>query len=782
MIDAINNELQAELKVAKLDLTLWAHFPFVAMEFHQVSIPGYGPMASGETLLEAETLDIQFNLWDILQENYLIRRIEIRHGKADVRFKAGTNGNYDLLKPKPADTTTHSALSLDKLLIQDLQLQFQIPEEQVNTKIHMDLLVVSGDFFAPPVHLKLQFEGTPQHLQVKDQTFDFPRKTNIRCQLIEEASFWRFQDGQLAVEDMQWQWFGQTGNDYFFDFTGDELQVSQFIGLLPSPYNEEAAQYESEGIFAAHARIAPGKINAEVDIQSGEIYHEPSALRLKDLFLKLNFLSENGKQSLNIPHVRGQVEGDPFEGRFFMDDVKGTDVAWQVKGVFNLNHWAAFFPQLPVRDLTGLAEVDIQYQGPLTPAEAKDWSASSGKIRLQNVGFQVDGFDLPVSQLQAFVQLSSKGWYADTLKFAVGKSDISLQGYVEGWLSGPEHPLRIQGEGKSAVLYLDELAQAFGSGEKGAGFVLPAGLEVDARVAVDFLQYDQFQASQVLAQLNFNDRGIVLKHASMQTCQGQVQCAGSLVPAAGSFHLTANGQLEQLSVQALFTSFRDFGQDKLTASQVSGNLSGQVQLQMTTDAHLVPQPASTLATLKFQVVQGRLSGFEPLLALSGFIREEALKDIRFETLQNEVLIRDQQMTMPAMDIRSNALNLVLSGTHRFDNEVDYRFNLLLKDLLASKFRKRKQQESFGELQEEPGGLRLFIKMTGPASDPKMAYDMQSVLRKIPEDFRREVQRTSDLIREEFGLAPKDSSRKQEPPLPRRPNQNRVRSQEGFEFE
>jgi hypothetical protein len=60
--------------------------------------------------------------------------------------------------------------------------------------------------------------------------------------------------------------------------------------------------------------------------------------------------------------------------------------------------------------------------------------------------------------------------------------------------------------------------------------------------------------------------------------------------------------------------------------------------------------------------------------------------------------------------------------------------------------------------------------------------MQSVLRKIPEDLKREMQRTSALIREEFGLPPKDTTKRQEPPLPRRPNPNRVRSQDGFEFE
>lgn len=781
MIEAINQELQAEIKVEQLDLTLWAHFPYVAMEFHQVAIPGHGPLASGETLLQAQNLDIQFNLWDIFWENYLIRRIEIRHGKADVRFKAGTNGNYDLLKPKQ-DTAQSSSLSMDKLVIQDLELHFSMPDDRVKTTLQTDLLVISGEFFTAPVNLSLRFEGTPQEIYVKDQDYAIAKKISLRCLLTEDEAFWRFQNGKLAIEDMQWQWFGQSGDNYFFDFTGENLQISQFIALLPSPYNEEAAQYESEGVFAAHARIAPGQIKAEVDIQSGEIYHAPSELRLEDLFLHLQYAFENNTHRLNIPQVRGQVAGDPFEGSFAMEDMAGSQAQWQLKGIFNLAHWAAFFPNLPAKEVAGLAEVDIQFQGPLRPVQPQDWSQSSGQIKLQDVGCYVEGFNLPISQLQALVQLNEKGWYADTLRFVAGKSDFSLQGYVEGWLAGPEHPLVIRGQGKANTLHLDELAQAFGSGEKGDGFVLPSGLEVHAQVAVGFLQYDQFQAQDIETRIQLSDKGIFIQEATMRTCEGQIQCSGSLVPASDGFALSADGQLQTLSVQALFTSFHDFGQEKLTAKQVSGQLSGQVQVQMRTDAHLVPQPASTLATLQFQVVQGRLSGFEPLLALSGFIREEALKDIRFETLQNEVFIRDQQITMPAMDIRSNALNLVLSGTHGFDNQVDYRFNLLLKDLLASKFRKRKQQEAFGDLQEEPGGLRLYIKMSGPASDPKMAYDMQSVLRKIPEDLKREMQRTSALIREEFGLPPRDTAKRQEPPLPRRPNPNRVRNQDGFEFE
>jgi hypothetical protein len=47
-----------------------------------------------------------------------------------------------------------------------------------------------------------------------------------------------------------------------------------------------------------------------------------------------------------------------------------------------------------------------------------------------------------------------------------------------------------------------------------------------------------------------------------------------------------------------------------------------------------------------------------------------------------------------MDIHNNALNLNLSGTHTFDNVLDYKIKLSLSELLSKK--RKSQNNEFGE--------------------------------------------------------------------------------------
>ena len=112
-----------------------------------------------------------------------------------------------------------------------------------------------------------------------------------------------------------------------------------------------------------------------------------------------------------------------------------------------------------------------------------------------------------------------------------------------------------------------------------------------------------------------------------------------------------------------------------------------------------------------------------------------------------------------MDIVSNALNIGVSGTHTFDNVVDYHFELYLSDLLAKKARKsKKENEEFGVIEEDGlGKTRLFISMKGPVNKPSISYDSKGMQQKFREDLKTEKKLMKQIFKEEFGLFKKDTS-------------------------
>jgi hypothetical protein len=144
------------------------------------------------------------------------------------------------------------------------------------------------------------------------------------------------------------------------------------------------------------------------------------------------------------------------------------------------------------------------------------------------------------------------------------------------------------------------------------------------------------------------------------------------------------------------------------------------------------------------------------MALSRFIDVDDLQNIQFETLENNILIRENQVIIPAMDIHTNALNLSASGTHEFNNYYDYRLKLKLSELLYSKARGRRNSE-FNIAADESDTRTLFLKVRNDASGTKVEMDREQAAQKIRNDLKEEKNELKQILNEELGLFSKDEA-------------------------
>ena len=127
----------------------------------------------------------------------------------------------------------------------------------------------------------------------------------------------------------------------------------------------------------------------------------------------------------------------------------------------------------------------------------------------------------------------------------------------------------------------------------------------------------------------------------------------------------------------------------MTDKNIIGNVSADIQYASIFDQYLNINKKSVIAKINLKIENGRLVNYQPMMKLSRFIKEEDLKDISFSTLQNQIIIKDELITIPSMEIKSSAINLTLAGEHKIDNHINYKINLLLSEITS---RKRKQRE------------------------------------------------------------------------------------------
>lgn len=143
-----------------------------------------------------------------------------------------------------------------------------------------------------------------------------------------------------------------------------------------------------------------------------------------------------------------------------------------------------------------------------------------------------------------------------------------------------------------------------------------------------------------------------------------------------------------------------------------------------------------------------------MLALARFVKMSELKNIRFSKLQNQLEIRNQKIYIPQMQIFTNALNLQLSGTHSFENIIDYKIQLNLLKLLTAKFEKSSGSTVQFDKSTE-GFLNLYLTMTGPADSPLIRYDKKAVKEKIAGDLKQEKNELKAVLKKEFDQQAQD---------------------------
>ena len=205
-----------------------------------------------------------------------------------------------------------------------------------------------------------------------------------------------------------------------------------------------------------------------------------------------------------------------------------------------------------------------------------------------------------------------------------------------------------------------------------------------------------------------------------------------------------------LDIQNLFKNFNNFGQTIITAKNITGSISGKVDMtyNMLNDNKI--EHLSIKLVSNIIIENGKLSGVNQLKRLSKFLNISEIDSFRFKTIQNKIDIENGVIRIPSMDVASNALNFQVSGKHNFDGEFTYWLKINLKEILAKKYLLTKSHNSDYE-NDNKNGLNLFLKINGNNESFKVSFDKKSSVEQFKSNLNQEGFLLKNIIKEEFSL-------------------------------
>ncbi|NOX47837.1 MAG: AsmA-like C-terminal region-containing protein, partial [Chlorobi bacterium] len=380
-------------------------------------------------------------------------------------------------------------------------------------------------------------------------------------------------------------------------------------------------------------------------------------------------------------------------------------------------------------------------------------SRTRGEMKLHNANFEIGDSRIDFHGFEGEFSFSNKDLIVHRLSGKLSSSNFTLKGRFKNmtpWLFIPGEKIGIDARVVCRNINLDELMLDSNTRTDSVyKLAFNENVKFDLDFEVGHFSFRKFRAKNVKGNVGFDRKKLKVSETSFESMDGSSLISGLIDGARpDKFLLKCNADFQNVDIHKLFYQMGNFGQQNITSENLSGEVNANVYFKADMTPQLRISPESVYTSADLQIKNGELRDYAPVYRLATFIKMEELRNIKFSTINNHIEIKDKVVYIPEMEINSSTLNLQLQGSHSFDNQIDYHFSLYLSDLLHRK-KKETENPEYIVHEDESGKPRIYLSMTGIASDPVIKYDMKAVRKNISSDIRKERENLKAVFKKEF---------------------------------
>lgn len=762
-----NKNLNTPVNIGKIEVTFLEDFPNLSIVCREVSIEDSYP--GQEALFIAKSVAFQLDPWEVWQGNYTIKGLTIRESETFLKINRKGETNFNIVKEqKPGEEGGSVQFSLKNVRLiasevyyadkkSDQEFEFITTQLQasIETKDDIYLINAQGDLSTGKFRV-----GKTELLTDKDfivattlRYLDKDRRLYIEPSTLQlaQASF-------LVKGEYGWK----TKNTIDLQVEGQQADIQTLLSLLPEQSAKALQQYQSAGdvYFKGSLRgeISENKspaVSVEFGFNNATISHPSYNVKIESATLNGSYASNDvlntARAALVLNDISGEMNGEKFTAKLILQDLQNPDVILQFNGRLDANAIVSFYPIPAISEASGSILADIAFEGKpewLKSKATAQKATATGSIELTDLSFAYGIGKVPVKKLNGTLQFTNNDLALSGLRGSVGSSDFVMDGFFKNiitFLLFDNQPIGIETDLQAHYIDLDELF-SFGFGTQQAGkeyeFSISPNIYLNFNCEVDQLNYKRFNASDIKGDLLVKNQVAVSRNLMLKTMNGSMSMNGIMdATNAKAIDVVSSFSLNDIAVDSIFYVFEDFGQDFIQAKHLKGLTTASVELEMTLDQHLQLFSETLIADISATISKGELNNFEPLQAMNKYLDDEGLAQLRFAELKNDIHIENKTIYIPQMEIRSNVTVMQLSGTHTFDQQLNYRVVAPLRNK-----KKINIEEAGSALEEMEGKTKIYLKITGTTDDYKVQYDTEAVKKKLASDLKKEVQELKDAFR------------------------------------
>ena len=762
-----NKQLSTPVKVGKIDVSIFENFPRLSIVLNDVYVEdsheGIYP------LITARKISFQMNATDVWNGNYNVEGLIIEDSETTLKISEKGENNYTVLKNQnQRDSSGAVSFELKNVLLKNTVVRYLDLKTRQDLNFGSDELVASiesaeNTYFIEAdgnvITRKLSIDGSDY---LKEKSFEIHSSLvydDIQKNLLINPSTLSLGNAQFAVNGT-YQW--KERNIINLLTEGNDTDIQTILSLLPSSIASRFEKYQSDGDVYFRSKLK-GEISkrkqplfsVEFGFQNATIYHPDYKSKIEGASMTGSFatadIRDPRQASLILKDIRGKFNNEAFEGNFMLYNFVDPELICNFKGKLDAASVLNFYPVEELQNVSGALAADISLEGKIELLKNKATAqrvSTKGTIDLVDINLEYGKQHLPLQALNGSLQFDNNDLALSNVSGKLGNSDFILNGFFRNivtFLLFEDQPIGIETDLKSKHIDLQQLFDmGFGSDstETEYTFSISRNLYLSFNCDIGSLSYKKFKGRKVMGDLLVKNEVAVSRNLSFSAMGGDISLS-AIVDAKNpkAIDVITTMKLEGVNADSAFYVFENFKQDFIEDRHLKGRASADISLDMTLNEHLKLFQETLVGDISFLIKNGELNNFEPMKKLSKYVDDETLGRLRFSDLKNDIHIENKTVYIPQMDVRSNATMLKVSGTHTFDQQIDYR---IVTPLIRKKIVDVDAQDALETTMD--GQTKLFLKITGTTDNYKVAYDTEAVKKKIGTDIKREVQELRDAFR------------------------------------
>jgi hypothetical protein len=797
VVKEVNRHLNAKVAVKEVDLTFWSTFPYVSVDFNEVFIQdALAGANSTDTLLYSEQIRLKFNAKDVWNEQYSVKSIAIAPGKLNIRINEKGENNYSIFKESEDSTTSNVAFQLQQVDLTNVAVNYSNEATSQVYETAVEELSLQGDFTsasfvlhaASRLYVKAAKSGQVNLLSDKQLAFDID--LNVDNTKDEIA----IPNARVFVSNLPFELSGKVTPDTLdFAFQAKDIQLVDLVNQFSLDEVEDVKRFEGKGnvqfdlrLNGTNSATDPVQIQCDFGIQKGEITEPERKLKLRNISLKGTYSNKGGadKEYLKLNGVRFQTIGGPFAGNLLLTHFDQPRFQGQARGALNLKMLHALFHLPHIEQVGGniglFADFDVQTE--VQPNESLDYTIKQceGELELREVSVKLEGDKRTFKNANGLFYLRNDEAGIHDVRVTINRTDLRLNGVFRNIVGYFKRNGNLNADVDIRSRNID--VQDLGTSTKeekiqdGRSFVLPENIDARVYLNVGQLSYENHEFQELEGNMNYAKRRFYFPSLRLKTAGAQVNADLTIEERAPEiFHISTHAASDNIQFKSLFREWNNFQQEAINENNVFGKAQAKVAFEAPFDLRSGVISKSIIAQVYLKITDGRLKNVDAFKSITESLKttasakliigkeniaglERKLLDLSFETLENTFTIRNGRLEIPLMTIQSNALDVEASGTHTFDNRVDYRLAFRFRDL------KERQASEFGQEIDDGTGMRVYLRMTGPMDNPTIIWDKASRKEQAKENREAEAANVRSMLKSEFGLFKNDTSVKQYQPV------------------